>query len=289
MSKVWLITGASRGMGLEVTRTLLEAGHRVVATARRPDAITDALGATNENLLALALDVTDPAQGEAAASAAVAKFGRIDVLVNNAGYGQLGWFENLSEEQIQRQFNTNVFGAMHVTRAVLPYMRQHKTGHIFTVTSVAGLIAVAGSSIYGASKFAVEGWMEGLHHELAPLGIATTAIEPGFFKTDFLDSSSVSYGEKDIAEYAEASARFKAFHDEMNHQQLGDPAKLGLLMMKLAEMKETPVRLAAGSDAAEWVIKKGDSLREEATKWQEYSASTDRDGAQKADSLPSNV
>lgn len=289
MSKVWLITGASRGMGLEITRSLLEAGHRVVATARRPDAIKEALGADNENLLALALDVTDPAQGEAAASAAVAQFGRIDVLVNNAGYGQLGWFENLSEEQIQRQFNTNVFGAMHVTRAVLPYMRKQKAGHVFTVTSVAGLIAVAGSSIYGASKFAVEGWMEGLHQELAPLGIATTAIEPGFFKTDFLDSSSVSYGEKDIEEYAEASARFKAFHDEMNHQQLGDPAKLGLLMMKLAEMKETPVRLAAGSDAAEWVIKKGDSLREEATKWQEYSSSTDRDGARKADSLPSNV
>lgn len=289
MSKVWLITGASRGMGLEITRSLLEAGHRVVATARRPDAIKEGLGADNENLLALALDVTDPAQGEAAASAAVAQFGRIDVLVNNAGYGQLGWFENLSVEQIQRQFNTNVFGAMHVTRAVLPYMRKQKAGHVFTVTSVAGLIAVAGSSIYGASKFAVEGWMEGLHQELAPLGIATTAIEPGFFKTDFLDSSSVSYGEKDIEEYAEASARFKAFHDEMNHQQLGDPAKLGLLMMKLAEMKETPVRLAAGSDAAEWVIKKGDSLREEATKWQEYSSSTDRDGARKADSLPSNV
>lgn len=289
MSKVWLITGASRGMGLEITRSLLEAGHRVVATARRPDAIKEGLGADNENLLALALDVTDPAQGEAAASAAVAQFGRIDVLVNNAGYGQLGWFENLSEEQIQRQFNTNVFGAMHVTRAVLPYMRKQKAGHVFTVTSVAGLIAVAGSSIYGGSKFAVEGWMEGLHQELAPLGIATTAIEPGFFKTDFLDSSSVSYGEKDIEEYAEASARFKAFHDEMNHQQLGDPAKLGLLMMKLAEMKETPVRLAAGSDAAEWVIKKGDSLREEATKWQEYSSSTDRDGARKADSLPSNV
>lgn len=289
MSKVWLITGASRGMGLEITRSLLEAGHRVVATARRPDAIKEALGADNENLLALGLDVTDLAQGEAAASAAVAQFGRIDVLVNNAGYGQLGWFENLSDEQIQRQFNTNVFGAMHVTRAVLPYMRKQKAGHVFTVTSVAGLIAVAGSSIYGASKFAVEGWMEGLHQELAPLGIATTAIEPGFFKTDFLDSSSVSYGEKDIEEYAEASARFKAFHDEMNHQQLGDPAKLGLLMMKLAEMKETPVRLAAGSDAAEWVIKKGDSLREEAIKWQEYSSSTDRDGARKADSLPSNV
>ncbi|HAT7516938.1 TPA: SDR family NAD(P)-dependent oxidoreductase [Kluyvera ascorbata] len=289
MSKVWFITGASRGMGLEITRSLLEAGHRVVATARRPDVIKDALGATNENLLALALDVTDPAQGEEAAGAAVAKFGRIDVLVNNAGYGQLGWFENLSEEQIQRQFNTNVFGAMHVTRAVLPYMRKQKAGHIFTITSVAGLIAVAGSSIYGASKFAVEGWMEGLHQELAPLGIATTAIEPGFFKTDFLDASSVSYGEHDIAEYAEASARFKAFHDEMNHQQLGDPAKLGQLMMKLAEMKETPVRLAAGSDAAEWAIKKGESIRDEATKWQEYSASTDREGARKADSLPNNV
>lgn len=289
MSKVWLITGASRGMGLEVTRSLLDAGHRVVATARRPDVIKDALGTTNENLLTLTLDVTKTAQADAVASAAITKFGRIDVLVNNAGYGQLGWFENLSEDQIQRQFNTNVFGAMHVTRAVLPYMRQQKAGHIFTVTSVAGLIAVAGSSIYGASKFAVEGWMEGLHQELALLGIATTAIEPGFFKTDFLDASSVNYGEHDIAEYAEASARFKAFHDDMNHQQLGDPAKLGQLMMKLAEMKETPVRLAAGSDAVEWVIKKGDSLRQEATEWQEYSASTDRDGAKKVDSLPSNV
>ena len=234
MSKVWFITGASRGLGLEIARTLLDAGHQVVATARRPDQIETALSGYGDQLLAIALDVTQPAQAEAAVAATKDRFGRIDVLVNNAGYGQLGWFENVSDEQVRAQFEVNLFGAMNVTRAVLPVMREQRSGHVFTVSSVSGLVSVPGATIYAGSKFAVEGWMEGLVGELKPLGIKATTIEPGFFRTDFLDSSSVNYGAHDLPEYAEVSAKFRAWHDEMNHQQVGDPAKLGVLLMNVA-------------------------------------------------------
>jgi NAD(P)-dependent dehydrogenase (short-subunit alcohol dehydrogenase family) len=289
MTKTWFITGASRGLGAEIARAVLNAGHQVVATARDPAAVETALEAS-DRLLALKLDVTQPEQAAAAVAAAKERFGRVDVLVNNAGYGQLGWFENNSEEQIRRQFETNVFGAMHVTRAVLPLMRAQRSGHVFTISSIAGLISVAGSSIYAASKFAVEGWMEGLAQELKPLGIAATVIEPGFFKTDFLDASSVSYGAYDISDYAEQAAKFKAWHNEMNHQQVGDPAKLGALLIRLSEMREPPERLAAGSDAAGWALGKAEQLRSEAEKWRSLSVSTDGEApANKATKLPSDL
>ena len=197
------------------------------------------------------------------------------MLVNNAGYGQLGWFENTSDEQIRQQFETNVFGAMHVTRAVLPLMREQRSGHVFTISSVAGIYAVAGSSTYSASKFAVEGWMEGLVEEVKPLGIRTTIVEPGFFKTDFLDASSVSYGAYDIADYSEAVAAFTEWHHNMNHEQVGDPAKLGAALLKIANMEQPPVRFAAGSDALGVVLKKADTIRAEAEAFGELSSSTD--------------
>jgi NAD(P)-dependent dehydrogenase (short-subunit alcohol dehydrogenase family) len=274
MTKTWLITGANRGLGLEMARAVLGAGHNVVATARKPDAIEAALGSSSR-LLAVKLDVTQPTQAEAAVAAARERFGRIDVLVNNAGYGQLGWFENTSDEQIRQQFETNVFGAMHVTRAVLPLMREQRSGHVFTVSSIAGFIAFPGSSIYSASKFAVEGWMEGLAQELKPLGIAATLIEPGFFRTDFLDSSSVTYGAYDISDYAEQASQFKAWHDDMNHQQIGDPTRLGPVLIKLSEMDEPPVRFAAGSDAVGFALDKAEALRSEVERMRELSSSTD--------------
>lgn len=287
--KTWLITGANRGLGLEIARAVLAAGHNVVATARQQANLDAALGAS-ERLLAVPLDVTKPEQAAAAVEAAKARFGTIDVLVNNAGFGQLGWFENISAEQIEAQFATNVFGAMHVTRAVLPTLRAQRTGYVFTITSVAGLIAVAGSSIYAASKFAVEGWMEGLAQELKPLGIHATAIEPGFFRTDFLDATSVNYGAENISDYAEASAKFEAWHDDMNHQQVGDPAKLGALLLQVAEMADPPARLAAGSDAAQVAVDKGQKLRGEAENWREFSASTDGDAPSKTvTALPSDL
>jgi len=277
MKQVWLITGASRGLGLEMARAVLKAGHQVVATARRPAEIEKALGGYGGQMLAAQMDVTQPESVDAAVASAIERFGRIDVLVNNAGYGQLGWFEAISDAQTRRQFETNVFGAMQVTRAVLPTMRRQRSGHVITISSVAGLIAVAGASIYAASKFAVEGWMEALAAELKPLGIAATVIEPGFFRTDFLDATSVSYGDIEIPEYAEQTAAFKEFHDNMNHQQIGDPAKLGALLLDLVAMKEPPMRLAVGSDAAEYAQQKGESSRSNAEQLQALSASTDGD------------
>ena len=245
MTQTWFITGANRGLGLEIARTILAAGHNVVATARKPGSIAAVLGAP-ANLLAVKLDVTKPEDAQAAVAAAKDRFGGIDVLVNNAGYGQLGWFENTSDVQIRAQFETNVFGAMDVTRAVLPLMREKRSGHVFTVSSVAGIYAVAGSSTYSASKFAVEGWMEGLTEELRPLGIKATIIEPGFFKTDFLDASSVTYGDYDIADYAEATKAFEEWHDNMNHKQVGDPTKLGNVLIELNKIDNPPVRLPPG-------------------------------------------
>jgi NAD(P)-dependent dehydrogenase (short-subunit alcohol dehydrogenase family) len=273
-NKVWLVTGASRGIGLEIARVLLNAGNKVVATARNQKAVEDALG-TSDNLLAVKLDVTNPEDAQAAVAKAKEKFGRIDVLLNNAGYGQLGWFETTSDKQIRNQFETNVFGAMNVTRAVLPLMREQRSGFVFTVSSVSGIFGVAGSSTYSASKFAVEGWMEGLIQEVKPFGIKATIIEPGFFKSDFLDASSVAYGEIDVEDYRETIAKFKEWHDNMNHQQVGDAAKLGNVLLQLSETENAPVRFAAGSDAAGVVLQKAESIRKEAEEYKELSFSTD--------------
>lgn len=246
-----------------------------MATARKPEQISSALSGYGDRLLPVQLDVTKQDQAIAAVAAAKQAFGRIDVLVNNAGYGQLGWFENTSDQQIREQFETNVFGAMHVTRAVLPLMREQRSGHVFTISSIAGIYAVAGSSIYSASKFAVEGWTEGLAEEVRPLGIAVTIIEPGFFKTDFLDASSVAYGAHNIADYSEQVRQFKQWHHNMNHHQVGDPTKLGFVLIRLNEMKEPPVRFAAGSDASDIVLKKAESIRADAERLKDLSASTD--------------
>lgn len=275
MTKTWFITGANRGLGLEIARAVLDAGHQTVATARKPEQITAELSGYGSRLLAVKLDVTKPEQSEAAVALAKEKFGSIDVLVNNAGYGQLGWFENTSGEQIRNQFETNVFGAMNVTRAVLPLMREQRSGHVFTISSVAGIYAVAGSSTYSASKFAIEGWMEGLAEEIRPFGIASTIIEPGFFKTDFLDATSVAYGAYDIADYAEQVKQFTEWHNDMNHQQVGDPAKLGSVLIQLNEMKGPPLRFAAGSDASGIVLKKMESILADAKRMKDLSASTD--------------
>lgn len=283
-NKVWFITGASRGLGFEITKSLLSNGYKVVATARNPKTIEEALG-NSENLLALPLDVTKQSDADNAILKAKEHFGKIDILVNNAGYGQLDWFENISDAQIRQQFETNIFGVMNVTRAILPIMRTQGSGNIFTVSSVSGLFSVAGASIYASSKFAVEGFMEGLTQELKPFGIHSTLIEPGFFNTDFLDSSSLKYGDKNLPEYAETVANFKAWHDNMNHEQVGDPTKLGEVLIQLSEMQEPPVRFAAGSDAVSVVIEKAKDLKTNAEKYQTLSSSTDREEAKPLSSL----
>ncbi len=272
--KVWFVTGSNRGIGLGIARAALEAGDRVVATARRPEQAQAALRGYGDNLLVVPLDVTRGDQIEAAVKAAKEKFGRIDVLVNVAGYGQLGWFENNTEEQIRKQFDTNLFGTMNVTRAVLPVMRQQRSGHVITISSIAGLTVTAGSSIYGSTKFALEGWMEGLAAEVKPLGISSTLVEPGYFRTDFLDPTSVSWGALNIDDYAVESKKGREGAEKVNHKQIGDPAKLGLAVVQIAAMKTPPLRFAAGSDAYDVMIKKAGELRDNAEQFRELSGST---------------
>lgn len=274
MEKVWFITGASRGLGLAIAKTALNAGNRVVVTARNTEVLINLFG-NNPKVIIQSLDVTDTNSISAAVDTANNQFGRIDVLVNNAGYGQLGWFENTTEEQIRNQFETNVFGVMNVTRAVLPIMRAQHSGNIFTITSVSGIFSVAGGAVYASSKFAVEGLMEGVAQELKPLGIFSTIIEPGFFRTDFLDKSSIKYSGNNIDDYSAQFEDFRNWHENMNHKQIGDPDKLGNLLVKLSNATEPPIRLAAGSDGMNCVLEKAENLRSEAERNKELSISTD--------------
>lgn len=276
--KTWFVTGASRGLGLEIARAALASGDQVVATARTASRIQDALG-QSDRLLALDLDVTRASAIDAGVATAISHFGRIDILVNNAGYGQLGWFENISDQQILDQFDVNVFGVMRVTRAALPHMRAQHSGQIFIISSMAGQIGTAGASIYCSSKHALEGWVEGLAQEVEPFGISVTSVEPGYFRTDFLDPSSIVGSALDIADYAQVTAEFTSGIEATNHQQSGDPAKLGTLMVKLAAMPKPPLRIPVGSDASAIMAQKGASLVAVAAELKELSISTDRDDA----------
>ncbi len=246
MSQVWFITGANRGIGAQVAQAALRAGHRVVATGRKLDQLR-ATYPGNDNVLLAELDVTRPEQAETAVQAALARFGRIDVLVNNAGYGLLGNFEEIDAQAIEAQFATNVFGLMHVTRAVLPAMRRQRSGHIFNLSSVGGALGFEGAAVYCATKYAVEGLSASLSPELAPFGIHVTVVEPGFFRTDFLDGSSIHYGSKVIDDYGTGTV--KAQYDAYSHRQPGDPAKLGAALVQLAGMSTPPKQFVAGSDA----------------------------------------
>ncbi len=249
MSKIWFVTGASRGLGTEIARAALSAGHRVVATGRDVGRLRDLFAGDADRVLCLPLDVTDEAAARSAVVQADARFGRIDVLVNNAGYGLLGPFEEIAPAEIERQFTTNVFGLMHVTRAVLPVMRRQRSGHLFNISSIGGVLGFDGAAIYCATKFAVAGFSESLSLELARFGIHATSVEPGFFRTDFLDARSIQYGEQAIEDYAEVSASIRATYDGYNHRQAGDPAKLGAALVKLAAMSSPPRHYVAGSDA----------------------------------------
>jgi NAD(P)-dependent dehydrogenase (short-subunit alcohol dehydrogenase family) len=252
MTKTWLITGAGRGMGVEFARAALAAGQNVVATGRNPDTIRSAVRA-HDNLLVTALDVTDPHSAEAAVDAAVERFGRVDVLVNNAGSFLAGFFEELTTEQVRAQIETNLFGPMTVTRAVLPVMRRQRSGLVISISSGAGVIGSPSGSAYAASKFALEGWMEALTGEVQPFGIRTMIVEPGFFRTELLTPESTTFGELSIDDYDEARGQINAFWASMNGRQAGDPAKLGRALVQLAESTEPPLRWAAGEDVVEGI------------------------------------
>lgn len=279
MAKTWFITGAARGFGAEITKSALAAGDNVVASARRQNDVQKAFPDAGDRLLAQSLDVTDPDAAAEAVKASVAKFGRIDVLVNNAGYGQLGLFEESAEEDVERQFATNVFGVMRVTRAVLPTMRAQKSGHIINFSSTAGVGPYALASLYGASKFAVEGFSVNLAMDVESFGIKVTIIEPGFFRTDFLDPSSVHFSGKQIKDYDKVRPEIEAQYKGVNHKQPGDPAKLGAAIVKVAGVSAPPARLLMGSDAIEFARSQLQSRLAELEAWTELSGSTDHDDA----------
>jgi len=274
--KVWFITGASRGFGLEVARDALQRGDLVVATARKPETIAAALGA-HDNLYCVPLDVTDEAQAIAAADAAVARFGRIDVLLNNAGYGLLGAVEEASAQEVECQFATNVFGVLNVTRAVLPHMRRAGKGHVINISSIGGYAAYAGWGVYGATKFAVEGLTEALAMELAPLGIHATVVEPGFFRTDFLDDASLVRTRRELDDYAATVGAMRTFSTSANHQQPGDPNKLARALLVLADSPTPPVRLPLGTDTVARIGEKNRSVEAELQEWLAVAVSTDHD------------
>jgi NAD(P)-dependent dehydrogenase (short-subunit alcohol dehydrogenase family) len=258
-TKVVLVTGAGRGMGVDIARAALDAGHRVVATARNAEKVTRVLG-EHEDLLTVALDVTDPASVQTAVDAAVERFGHIDVLVNNAGNFYAGFFEEISPEDFRAQVDTNLFGPLNVTRAVLPVMRAQRSGLVVTISSTAGLIGQEFCTAYAASKFALEGFMESLTPEVAPYGIHTMVVEPGFFRTDLLTPESTSYAQPSIADYAERTEQTVTAWNGMNGQQGGDPAKLAQALIGLATSDQPPVRWVAGADAVAGVEQKAKDL-----------------------------
>jgi NAD(P)-dependent dehydrogenase (short-subunit alcohol dehydrogenase family) len=247
--KVWFITGAGRGMGADFARAALAAGHAVVATGRNTDAVSNAVGQSTD-LLAVTLDVTKQADAEAAVHAAVHRFGRIDVLVNNAASFYAGYFEELTPEQFERQLSVSLIGPMNVTRAVLPVMRERRAGHIISISSSAGLAAGFDFvSAYAASKFGLEGWMESLHAEVAPFGITTTVVNPGFFRTELLTEQSTSYAAPSIKDYDERRGPLVEYWKSQNGRQSGDPAKLARALITIARQEPPPRRFIAGTDA----------------------------------------
>ena len=270
--KVWLVTGAGRGLGVDIAKAALAAGHAVVATGRNPDRVSAAIGESGD-ILAVKLDVTDSADGEAAVAAAVDRFGRIDVLVNNAGNFNAGFFEELRPEEFRAQIETTFFGPVNVTRAALPVMRAQRSGLVVTISSTAGLEGGEFTSAYAASKFGVEGWMESLAPEVAPFGIRTMLVEPGFFRTELLTPESTMYAASSIEDYAERTEQTVSAWKAMNGQQGGDPAKLAHALVYLAAQEEPPVRFAAGADAVAAFERRANNLLAQANAYRELSSS----------------
>jgi len=271
--KLWFITGASRGMGVDFARAAMAAGHAVVASGRDIDRVSDALG-QSDDLLAVTLDVTSRADAEAAVRAAVDRFGRIDVLINNAASFYAGYFEELTPEQFDRQLAASLIGPMNVTRAVLPVMRRQRSGHIISISSSAGLAAgFEFVSAYAASKFGLEGWMESLQAEVAPFGINTTVVNPGFFRTELLTEQSTQYAEPSIADYDERRGPIVEYWKAQNGRQSGDPAKLARALITIAGQEPPPRRFIAGVDAIATAEQKIADLREQIERNRELSTS----------------
>ncbi|TRZ40499.1 SDR family NAD(P)-dependent oxidoreductase [Niallia circulans] len=270
--KVWFITGASRGMGIEFTKAALAQGNKVVATGRNTDKISKIME-ENENLLVVKLDVTSPSDAKAAVKAAVDKFGKIDVLINNAANFLGGYFEELTPEQIDSQLRTNLIGPMNVTREVLPVMRNNRSGHIITISSGAGLSGFEFNTAYAASKFGLEGWMESLQPEVSPFGIYTTIINPGMFRTEFLTKESSTYAKPSIEDYSGRRERNQDSFNAQNGRQAGDAAKLAEMLIKISNEESPPSRFIAGTDAVCIAEQKVTNLEKEINAYRKISVS----------------
>ncbi len=275
MQKTWFITGASRGLGVQIAEAALRAGDRVIATSRRREAVSERLGPDSDQLLSLGLNVTEADQARSAVEAGVARFGSIDVLVNNAGYGHLGFFEETTLEDVQAQFATNLFGVFNVTWAALPIMRSARHGLIFNISSLAGILGAELTSLYSATKFALEGFSESLAKEIAPFGLFVTIVEPGPFRTDFLTPESLRFGDKSVADYDERRPRVRAGFEQRNGRQPGDPARLAEALVRLANEAAPPLRFAAGSLAVTLADAKLAGMQAEIARWRQLSLSTD--------------
>src|SRR4051794_13630521 len=276
--QVWFVTGAGRGMGTDIATAALDAGHAVVATGRDTQAVTRAIG-EHGDLLVVRLDVTSADEAEAAVNAAVERFGRLDVLVNNAGNFFAGFFEELSPAQVEAQVRTILFGTMTVTRAALPTMRGQRSGHVVAISSLAGLIGQEFCSAYAAAKFGVEGFIESLATEVEQFGIGTTIVEPGFFRTDLLTPESTTWAELSVDDYAEQAAATKEAWQGMNGQQGGDPAKLARALIEIVGSDEPPARWVAGTDAVEAAEGKARTLLAQIDAHRELSSSLAYDSA----------
>ncbi|WP_339429948.1 oxidoreductase [Pseudomonas taetrolens] len=272
--RTWFITGASRGFGALIAEQALRAGDAVIATARKPQDITSRMG-DHPNLLAVRLDVTSEEEAHQAVAEGIKRFGQIDVIVNNAGFGVLGAVEETSAKETERLFATNVFGVLNVTRAVLPHLRRQRSGHIINISSVGGYQSFIGWGVYCSTKFAVEGITEALHQELAPLGIRVTVVEPGFFRTDFLDEQSLIKTALELSDYDETVGKMRQFAEGANHAQPGDPLKFAEAMLTLVNAPNPPQRLAMGSDTVAIVSEKNRLVEAELLEWKELSISTD--------------
>jgi NAD(P)-dependent dehydrogenase (short-subunit alcohol dehydrogenase family) len=276
---VWFITGAGRGMGVDIAEAALAAGHAVVATGRNTKAVADAVGEADD-VLVVKLDITSLVSAEAAVRATVDHFGRIDVLVNNAGNFYAGFFEELTEAQIEQQLTTGLVGPMNVTRAVLPVMRKQRSGKVVSISSTAGIVGQEFCSAYAAAKFGVEGWMESLRFEVEPFGIHTTIVEPGFFRTELLEKESTAYADLSIDDYAERTAQTRPAWEAMSGKQGGDPAKLAKALVTVVEQEQPPLRWVAGADAVETVEQKANDLLAQVDAYRDLSSSLALEEAQ---------
>jgi NAD(P)-dependent dehydrogenase (short-subunit alcohol dehydrogenase family) len=272
MSRVWVITGAGRGMGLHIGKAALAAGHSVVATGRNTDKVAKAIG-PSDNLLVVKLDVTSAADAEAAAKATVDRFGRVDVLINNAASFYAGFFEELSPKQMDLQLATSLVGPMNVTRAFLPVMRKQGSGRVISISSTAGLVGYEFCTAYSASKFGLDGWMEALQTEVAPFGIETMIVNPGFFRTELLTEESTQYADLHVEDYATRRAQQEAFWTGANGTQGGDPAKLAQALVTLDGAAALPRRFLAGADAIATAEQKIAMLQKEIDAYRELSSS----------------